>query len=253
MEPVNVWLAFIGGLLSFLSPCILPLAPGYLGIISGASVADLLQEPDTGQKRGTRNRVIKATLAFILGFTLVFILLGLTSSYLGQLLRSNRGVIMQIGGIIIIVLGLHQGGWLRIPWLYRQLRLNVGRFPGMAGAFLTGVAFSFGWTPCTGPILGSILMLAGNQANLAIGVAMLIVYSIGLALPFVLLALAFEKISKGLNRLKPYMKYIEWASGILLIIMGVLLSTGNFSRLLSWFMQITGGWNLEALLEQLKR
>jgi cytochrome c-type biogenesis protein len=250
MEPVTVWMAFIGGLLSFLSPCILPLAPGYLGIISGISAAELKPGANAKLEPGKRYRVLKATVAFILGFTFVFVMMGLTSSYLGRLLLGNRGIIMRFSGIPVIFLGLHQAGWLRIPWLYREHRMAMGRSVGITGAFLTGIAFSFGWTPCVGPILGSILMLAGSQANLTAGTALLIVYSSGLALPFMLLALAFEHVLQGLNRLKPYLKYLEWASGLLLIFMGVLLLTGGFARLLSLLMRFTGGWNPESILRK---
>jgi cytochrome c-type biogenesis protein len=250
MEPVTVWMAFSGGLLSFLSPCILPLAPGYLGIISGISAAELKPGANAKVAPGKRYRVLKATGAFILGFSSVFIIMGLTSSYLGQVLAGSRNIIMRFGGVLVILLGLHQAGWLRIPWLYREHRMAMGRSTGITGAFLTGIAFSFGWTPCVGPILGSILMLAGSRADLTAGTWLLIVYSSGLALPFMLLALAFERVSQGLNRLKPYLKYLEWASGLLLIFMGVLLLTGGFARLISWFMRFSGGWNPESILRK---
>jgi len=242
MESTSIWLAFLGGILSFLSPCILPVAPGYLGIISGVSVANL--------KEGSTNRrqVILATIAFILGFSIVFITLGLSSSYLGQMLRGSRGIIAQISGIVVIFLGLHQAGWLPIHWLYRERKVEIQKSAGIVGAFLMGLAFSLGWTPCVGPILGSILAIAGSKANLGQGILLLVVYSIGLGIPFLLLALAFEKVSRGLNKIKAYLKYIEWTSGILLIVMGILLFTGNMSAIVTWFMQLTGGWNPEDIL-----
>jgi cytochrome c-type biogenesis protein len=246
METVTVGLAFLGGLLSFLSPCILPLAPGYLGLISGVSAGELAE----GQERGRKWRVLQATGAFILGFTLVFVIMGLTSSYLGQLFAGNRNIIMRLSGIIVIFLGLHQAGWLPIRWLYRERRFTVKHTIGLGGAFLTGIAFSFGWTPCVGPILGSIMALAAGQAGLREGILLLGVYSLGLAVPFLLLAVAFDRVSRSLNKLKRYMKYLEWASGILLILMGILLLTGGFLKIISWFMQLTGGWDPESIFRK---
>ena len=242
MAPVTVWMAFLGGILSFLSPCILPVAPGFLGVITGSSATDI-QSGGIG-----RRRVLAATVAFVLGFTVVFILLGLGSSYIGQMLRGSRSVIARLSGVVVILLGLHQAGWLPIAWLYRERRVQVKHAVGVSGAFFTGLAFSFGWTPCTGPILASILALAGNEAELWKGLLLLAVYSLGLALPFLLLALAFARVSKALNKVKPYMKYLEWTSGILLILMGALLVTGGFGMFISWLLRLTGGWNLEGIL-----
>lgn len=251
METVTVGLAFFGGLLSFLSPCILPLAPGYLGLISGVSASELAKGQDqTGGKASGKWRVLQATGAFILGFTLIFVIMGLTSSYLGQLLAGNRNIIMRLSGIIVILLGLHQAGWLPIRWLYRERRFTVKHTIGLSGAFLTGIAFSLGWTPCVGPILGSIMALAASQAGLGEGVLLLSVYSLGLAVPFFLLAVAFDRVSRSMNKLKRYMKYLEWASGILLILMGILLLTGGFLRIISWFMQWTGGWDPESIFRK---
>jgi cytochrome c-type biogenesis protein len=226
METITIWMAFIGGLLSFLSPCILPVAPGYLGVISGASIRELGSNQGGGSV--TKGRMLSATVAFILGFTVVFVLLGLSSSYLGQMLLTYRTLIARISGVVVIFLGLHQAGWLPIKWLYRERRVNMRHSVGFGGAFLTGLAFSLGWTPCVGPILAAILAVAGSQGGVGQGLLLLTVYSLGLALPFLLLALAFERVSKSLNRIKPYLKYLEWASGLLLIGMGVLLITGGF-------------------------
>jgi cytochrome c-type biogenesis protein len=243
MDIPSVLMALIAGLLSFLSPCILPVAPGYLSVISGTSLAAIRENPNA------RPRVMQATVAFILGFSLVFILLGVTSSLVGQLLRSQRVLLARIGGVLVIGLGLHQAGWLPIRWLYYEKKLVVQNRVGLVGAFITGFTFAFGWTPCVGPILSSILALAGSKADMAQGVMLLIAYSLGLSVPFFLLALAFERVSRELNRLKPYLKYFEWAAGALLMAMGLLLVTGNFNLLLSWLMRWTGGWNLEDFLK----
>lgn len=250
MESVTFGLAFLGGLLSFLSPCILPLAPGYLGLISGVSAGELAEQKENSGLKAKKWRVLQATGAFILGFTVVFVIMGLTSSYLGQLLAGNRNLIMRLSGIVVILLGLHQAGWLPLRWLYRERRFNVNKSIGLGGAFLTGLAFSFGWTPCVGPILGSIMALAASQAKLGEGILLLTVYSLGLAVPFLLLAVAFDRVSRSLNKMKRHMKYLEWASGILLIIMGILLLTGGFLPMVSWLMQLTGGWDPESLFRK---
>lgn len=241
MSSITLWMAFGAGLLSFLSPCILPVAPGYLGIISGVSLADL--------KEGSvsRRRVLGATLAFVLGFSLIFTVLGLTSSLLGQALLAARVILARIGGAIVVLLGLHQTGLLPLAWLYRERRVQLkpAGALGAGGAFLTGLAFAIGWTPCVGPILGGILTVAGNQDGWAAGLVLLIFYSLGLAVPFLLLALGFARVSRGLNRLKPYLRYLQWASGGLLILMGLLLFTNHFTAISSWLMRLTGGWNPE--------
>lgn len=240
---ITLLMAFAGGLLSFLSPCILPIAPGFLGIISGTSLTNL--------KSGSvsKRRILLTTIAFILGFSMVFIMLGLASSYLGQFLIKYRKLIAQIAGFIVIIMGLHQAGWLPISWLYHEKKVQIKPKIGIIGAFLTGLAFSLGWTPCIGPILGSILTLAGSQGQIGKGMLLLSTYSFGLAIPFLLLAIGFERVSQGMARLKPYIKYFEWTSGILLILMGLLLITGSISALSSWFSRITGGWNPESLFK----
>lgn len=242
---LNLWVAFGAGLLSFLSPCILPLAPGYLAIISGVSFTDLTAG------RGSRRRLLRTTTAFIVGFMLVFMVLGISSSFLGGLFRAARRYLMIGGGIVVTLLGLHQTGWLPIPWLYRERRIgSSGRVrttpsTGIMAPFLSGLAFAFGWTPCVGPILGSILALAGVTGDPGRGVILLAGYSMGLAVPFFLLALVFDRAVKGLNRIKPYLGYLEWGSGILLIMMGLLLLSGGFAGINSWLLRFTGGWNPE--------
>lgn len=238
-----LWMAFIGGALSFLSPCILPIAPGYLAVVSGVSLNNLR----TGEF--SKKKVLIGTLAFVLGFTVVFITLGIGSSFLGRFLRANRNRLSKVSGLIVIILGLHQAGWLKIPFLYRERRLiNNPASSGSLGPFLAGAAFSLGWTPCVGPVLGSILALAGNQGEPVQAALLLGVYSLGLGIPFFLLALGFQKFSNGLSRIKSYFKYIQWASGLLLIIMGILLLTGGLAVLSAWLIRITGGWSPENLL-----
>ncbi len=251
MEPLMIWIAFIGGALSFLSPCILPVAPGYLAIVSGISLTNLQSGEFPKQK------VLKGTIAFILGFTIIFTILGIGSSFLGGLLRANRNWLARVSGLVVIILGLHQAGWIKIPLLYRERRFvnnsnSSSSSSGSLGAFLAGLAFALGWTPCVGPVLGSILALAGNQGEPGQALLLLGVYSLGLGTPFFLLALGFQKISSGLNRIKPYLKYFQWASGLLLILMGVLLITGGLTVISSWLIRITGGWSPEGFLQPLE-
>jgi cytochrome c-type biogenesis protein len=244
MGVITILMAFAGGLLSFFSPCILPMAPGYLGIISGATLANLREGSITKRK------IFSVTIAFVVGFSIVFISLGLASSYLGQLLRGSRTILSRIGGVIVIILGMHQTGWLPISWLYRERRVNTAPGVGIGGALFAGLAFAVGWTPCVGPILAGILTVAGNQASIWSGFLLLIVYSLGLAVPFLLLALGFEKVSRSLNRVKPYLRYLQWMAGGLLIIMGILLFTNNLALISSWVARITGGWNPEGWLDK---
>ena len=241
---LNFWVAFGAGLLSFLSPCMLPLAPGYLAIISGASFTDLTAG------RGSRRRLFWTTTAFIFGFMLIFMALGLSSSYLGGLLRSGRRYLMIGGGFVVVLFGLHQTGWLTVSWLYRERRIGGSALSththtstGVLGPFLSGLAFALGWTPCVGPILGSILALAGVTGDPGRGAMLLAAYSLGLAVPFFLLALVFDRAVKGLNRIKPYLGYLEKGSGVLLIVMGLLLLSGGFAGISGWLLRFTGGWN----------
>ncbi len=244
MSVFTVLLAFAGGVLSFLSPCVLPLAPAYLGIISGISISGL-KEGKVVQKK-----IFTVTGAFILGFSLVFISLGLASSLVGQLFRGHKALFSQIGGVIVILLGLHQTGLFPVRWLYRERRVQAASGAGVAGAFVTGLAFAFGWTPCVGPILGGILAMAGNQNTVGSGFLLLTLYSLGLAIPFMLLAAGFEKVSRKLDRLKPYLKYLQWVAGGLLIVMGLLLVTDHLTLISRWIMRMTGGWSPEGLLDK---
>jgi cytochrome c-type biogenesis protein len=243
MKPVTLLIIFLAGLLSFLSPCILALAPAYLSIITGISLTDL----QAGVFK--RRTVVLATVAFIIGFTLIFIAFGASSSLIGSLLRSERRRLTQIGGILVIIFGLHQTGLLPIKWFYQERKLKFQPQVGIVGAFLAGIGFSLGWTPCVGPILGSILAIAGTQGEVTKGMFLLLIYSLGMAIPFLILALGFEHVARGLQRIRPLLKYLEWIAGGLLIIMGILLVTGSFTVLNTYIMRITGGWSPENLLK----
>jgi len=217
--------AFVAGLVSFLSPCVLPLVPGYVSLISGAGVEELKSQESRLLRKTMLNSV-----SFILGFSVVFITLGAISTEVGQLLARYKSTLAQVAGVVIILFGLHLTGILRINALYADKRLhNVKGGSTAGGAFLIGFAFAFGWTPCVGPILAVILGFAATQDSVFKGIALLTVYSMGLAVPFLLTALGVERFLKFYSRFRSHMHAIEVASGALLIALGVLLVLGRFT------------------------
>lgn len=225
MAEVSLVAALLAGIASFLSPCVLPLVPGYLSWISGLSLEEMQQAE---RRRAVTSRVAVNSLAFILGFSLVFILLGASATAAGQFLVKKIAILTQIGGVVIIIFGLHIAGVFRIKSLYREKRFQVQRKPvGLLGALLVGVAFAFGWTPCVGPILAGILAYAATRETLGQGVLLLIAYSVGLGLPLFLSALAINTFLEALQRIKRYFRAIEIASGCLLVVIGILILTKN--------------------------
>lgn len=217
--------AFVAGLVSFLSPCVLPLVPGYVSLISGAGVEELKSQ----ESRLLRKMMLNSA-SFILGFSVVFITLGAISTEVGQMLARYKSTLAQVAGVVIILFGLHLTGLLRINALYADKRLhNVKGGSTAGGAFLIGFAFAFGWTPCVGPILAVILGFAAEQDSVFKGIALLAVYSLGLAVPFLLTALGIERFLKFYSRFRAHMHAIEVASGVLLIALGVLLVLGRFT------------------------
>lgn len=239
--------AFLAGLLSFLSPCVLPLVPAYISYISGVSV-DALRS-DQGHVKG---HALIQSLWFIAGFSLVFIALGASATLIGQLLLANLNILGKIAGIIIFVFGLHYAGILRIPWLMYEARFhtNVSAKFGF-GALILGIAFAFGWTPCVGPILGAILAIAGAQDHVGNGVLLLAVYSSGLAIPFLLAALATDRFMRWTQRFKHHFRAVEIVSGVLLMIVGLLIFLGSFSAMSSWLIEhFPALANIESLVNQ---
>jgi cytochrome c-type biogenesis protein len=217
--------AFLAGLISFLSPCVLPLVPGYVSLISGAGVEELKT-----QESRLLGRVMLNSIGFILGFSVVFISLGAISTGVGQLLARYKSTLAQVAGVVIIVFGLHLTGVFKIKALYTDARLH--RVQGGStpwGAFLIGFAFAFGWTPCVGPILAVILGFAAAQDSVAKGILLLAVYSAGLAVPFLLTSLGIERFLKFYKRFRMHMHALEVVSGGLLIVLGVLLVFGRFT------------------------
>ena len=224
--------AFAAGVLSFLSPCVLPLVPTYLAYVGGSGAAK-------------RALLLRNALLFVLGFSLVFIAMGASASMLGGLLREYRGVLMVLGGVLVIVFGLVMLGVIRLPLLYRDTRrpLSADANPQTPwGAVALGSAFAFAWTPCIGPVLGGILTIAGASGTLGTGVGLLAVYSLGLAVPFLLAALAFDPFLRVSRGLRPYLPWVERVAGGLLLVVGVMMITGTFTALNQLLLRLTPDW-----------
>jgi cytochrome c-type biogenesis protein len=236
-ENVTLLAAFGAGLLSFISPCVLPLIPGYLSYISGVSLDEMRGTPRAGAAAvavaappAARRRVLLSSLAFILGFSLVFIALGASATAIGHFVSSRLTLLGRIAGAIIILFGLHTMGVLRIEWLYQEKRVQTQRKPaGFIGAVLVGIAFAFGWTPCIGPILAGILAIAATRSGVGEGVRLLAAYSLGLAVPFFATALAINRFFGAMSRIRRHYHAIEMVSGGLLVAIGVLIFTNKFT------------------------
>jgi cytochrome c-type biogenesis protein len=223
-------IAFSAGVLSFLSPCVLPLVPSYLAYVGGS---------------GTPNRAVLLRNAslFVLGFSLIFMGLGASASALGSLLLEQRDVLTIVGGVLVIAFGLVLLKVIRLPALMRDTRVHATHDASTPlGAVLLGMAFAAGWTPCIGPVLGGILTLAGAQGTLSQGVLMLAVYSLGLAVPFLLAAIALESFMRVSRRVRVWLPWVERASGGLLLVAGVLMVTGTYTRLNTWLLRFTPDW-----------
>ncbi len=238
---VTLIAAFAAGLLSFISPCVLPLIPGYLSYISGLSMDEMqgssseINQGSSATSTMARRQVLLATLAFVVGFSLVFISLGASASVLGQFLMERLTILSKVAGAIIVVFGLHTMGILRIGWLYSEKRIQTkGKPVGLLGAMLVGIAFAFGWTPCIGPILAGILAVAGAQDTIGEGVQLLAVYSAGLAVPFIATSLAVNRFFAAFGRIRKHYHKVEIVSGLLLIVIGVLIFTDRFTVSARW-------------------
>jgi cytochrome c-type biogenesis protein len=224
-------LAFLGGLLSFLSPCVLPVVPPYLAYMGGISMGEM-----TGAATA-RKKVILPAIFFVLGLSTIFLLLGFAASAFGRFFLTNQEIFNRIAGGIVVVFGLHFLGVFRIRILDREARLDAGDRGGSAlGAYVLGLAFAFGWTPCNGPILSGILSMAMQQTDLGRTLFLMAVYAAGLGLPFLLSAIFIGRAMGLMNRLKPHMRKIEIAMGVLLLVVGVTLFTGSFSMFSGWLL-----------------
>jgi len=243
-ESLGVLVAFSAGIFSFLAPCVLPLFPSYLCFITGMSFDHLTTNPSAVG----RWRTITHSLAFIVGFSLVFIGLGASFSLAGQLLLDYRDWIRQIGGALIVVFGLYIAGIIRIGWFGRTRQIQVQTKPaGYLGSLAVGVTFAIGWTPCVGPILGSILSLAGTEATVERGMALLVAYSAGLALPFFIASLALGRFLNFFDRYATLIPLVERVAGGLLVIVGLLVFTNYFVILNAYAISLTPQWLLKRL------
>jgi cytochrome c-type biogenesis protein len=245
MRNVSVAVAFSAGIFSFLSPCVLPLFPSYLSFITGMSLEQLQDPASQGTERW---KVVGHSLAFIAGFSMVFIGMGASFSALGQLLFEQRDLIRQVGGALIVLFGLYIAGLLPLQWLGRYKQLQLRSKPaGFLGSWLVGVTFAIGWTPCVGPILGSILSLAGTAETVSTGIALLGAYSAGLALPFFLSSLALGGFLVAFRRFRPWIPMVERVAGVLLVAVGLLVLTNYFIVLNSYAISLTPDWLLKRL------
>ncbi|WP_127109797.1 cytochrome c biogenesis CcdA family protein [Pararhodobacter zhoushanensis] len=225
--------ALLAGLLSFLSPCVLPIVPPYLAYMSGISMREL-----TDGKKGPSAATVPA-LFFVMGLSTVFLLLGFTASSLGRLFLEYRETFAQIAGVVVIVMGLHFLGLFKIGFLMREARLDAGNRGGSAfGAYVLGLAFAFGWTPCIGPILGMIISLAASEGSVTRGTALLAAYAVGLGLPFLLAAIFITRAIGLMNRIKPWMGVIEKVMGVLLVVVGIALITGAMASFSFWLLDV---------------
>jgi len=234
MHDVSYAAALIAGLVSFLSPCVLPLVPPYLIYLAGTSLERFAdREPEPRVKRET----VLAALLFVAGFSTVFVALGASASVIGSLIRAYSEPLALVAGVVIIVMGLHFLGLTPIAWLHRQKRLEVTKPVGLWGAYVIGLAFAFGWTPCIGPILAAILAVAASEQTVARGAGLLAVYSLGLGIPFIAAAFAIEPFAAFLARFKKYLHRVEQAMGALLVLPGIAFLTGSISQLSIWLLE----------------
>ena len=238
---LGILAAFGAGVLSFLSPCVFPLIPAYLAQLTGLSFQEM-QDMDNDRRRS----MLRNSFAFVIGLAIVFTLLGASATFLGRFFLNNQDLVGRIAGFIIVVFGLHLMGVFTIPWLMRESRVDLaearGRSAGLSGSLLMGAAFGVGWTPCIGPILASILAVASQADTVVTGMVLLMAYSLGLGVPFILMALILNRATgqKVIGKIRSYMPQLSAASGALLIFMGLLVFTGNLIDLSNLFTQTFG-------------
>ncbi|MGA8688821.1 MAG: cytochrome c biogenesis CcdA family protein [Methyloceanibacter sp.] len=232
--------ALIAGLLSFLSPCVLPLVPPYLCFLGGATFDQLSGEEET--PRHVYVTIVLSSVAFVLGFTTVFVALGATATAAGQLLIANFSLLSKIAGLIIIVAGLHFLGLIHLPILHREARYHADTRPaGLLGAYLIGLAFAFGWTPCIGPVLGAILAIAAGEDSVRQGVSLLFIYSLGLGIPFVAAAVAIRPFMNAMQRFRRHLATVEKVMGGFLVLTGILFLTNAMTLLSGWMLELFPG------------
>jgi cytochrome c-type biogenesis protein len=235
MHDVTIPAALLAGVISFLSPCVLPLVPPYLVFLAGTSLERFAdREPETRVRKDT----VLAALLFVLGFSTVFVALGASASVIGSLIRVYSGPLATVAGIVIIVMGLHFLGLTPIAWLHRQKRLEVSKPVGLWGAYVIGLAFAFGWTPCIGPILAVILAVAASEQTVSKGAGLLAIYSLGLGIPFIVAAFAIEPFAAFMAKFKKHLRRVEQVMGGLLVLTGIAFLTGSLNQLGVWLLEV---------------
>ncbi|MDH3581828.1 MAG: cytochrome c biogenesis CcdA family protein [Hyphomicrobiales bacterium] len=232
--------ALIAGLISFLSPCVLPLVPPYLCFLGGATFDQLSGEGEVPPD--VYREVVLAAIAFVFGFTTVFVSLGATATAIGQLIAGNLELLAKVAGVAIIIVGLHFLGILKLPFLYREFRSHAVSPPaGLLGAYLVGLAFAFGWTPCIGPVLAAILAVAAAENSVSEGIILLFIYSMGLGIPFIAAALAFGPFMGFLTRFRKHLGRVEKVMGGMLVVTGVMFITGSMTTIAVWMLETFPG------------
>ena len=233
MEEISYFYVLLAGLLSFLSPCVLPIVPGYLCFIAGTSLDKALDNQET-----LRSNTFKYSISFVFGFSLVFVLMGASATYLSSLLYEYFDYLRIIGGIIIIIFGIHFTQIIQFSFLNSDTRIQINNYkPGLVGSFIVGLSFAFGWTPCIGPILGSVLSVAAASETISEGTFLLILYSAGLGIPFILAAYGIGTFLKFLSRIRKHIRTIEIFTGLLLILFGILILTNRIQELAFFFIK----------------
>ena len=228
--------ALVAGMLSFLSPCVLPLVPPYLCFIGGVSLEQISEDEELAP--GVMRAVVLSAVVFVLGFSTVFIALGATASTIGDFIVDYMDILSKVAGGVIIVLGLHFIGIIRIPILYREARFHAEKKPaGLIGPYIIGLAFAFGWTPCVGPVLAAILMVAGSESSITYGMGLLAVYSAGLGIPFILAAVAMKPFMDFMARFRRHLQTVERVIGALLVLTGILFMTGSMADIAFWILE----------------
>ena len=228
--------ALVAGMLSFLSPCVLPLVPPYLCFIGGVSLEQISEDEELAP--GVMRAVVLSAVVFVLGFSTVFIALGAPASTIGDFIVDYMDILSKLAGGVIIVLGLHFIGIIRIPILYREARFHAEKKPaGLIGPYIIGLAFAFGWTPCVGPVLAAILMVAGSESSITYGMGLLAVYSAGLGIPFILAAVAMKPFMDFMARFRRHLQTVERVIGALLVLTGILFMTGSMADIAFWILE----------------
>ena len=234
MAEISYFYVVLAGLLSFLSPCVLPIVPGYLCFLAGTSLDKIASGEDASKERN----VFYFALSFVFGFSTVFILLGASATLLSGLIYEYLDILRVVGGIIIIIFGVHFMQIIQLPFLNRDTRYQIESYrPGIVGSYVIGLSFAFGWTPCIGPILGSVLSIAASSETVTYGIVLLMLYSAGLGIPFLLAAYAINGFMKFLSKIRNYIRAIEIFTGVLLVIFGILILTNRIQELAFFFIK----------------